>query len=177
MLQARQDKVTATNLAQAYENQVIPEARGRSEQIIQPAEAFKRARIERAQGEADQFLSVLKEYSNRSVRLSSTLQDTDNSDDDGNPATGIGIEDVTIIDSPDAEGDGPDLVVSNLLTLGATNCVFTAGRWSPPRTHSSASSRCRWTGSTATRRSARNSSPPTSATRTTAFLSSPHPAP
>ena len=127
VLQARQDKVTATNLAQAYENQVIPEARGRSEQIIQPAEAFKRARIERAQGEADQFLSVLKEYSDRSVRLSSTLQDTDNSDDDGNPATGIGIEDVTIIDSPDAEGDGPDLVVSNLLTLGATNCVFTAG--------------------------------------------------
>ena len=43
VLQARQDKVTAVNLAQAYENQVIPEARGRAEQIIQPAEAFKRA--------------------------------------------------------------------------------------------------------------------------------------
>ena len=127
VLQARQDKETATNQAQAYENQVIPEARGRAQQIIQPAEAFKRARIERAQGEADQFLSVLKEYSDRSVRLSSTLQDTDNSDGDRNPATGIGIEDVTIIDSPDAEGDGPDLIVSNLLTLGATNCVFTAG--------------------------------------------------
>ena len=62
VLQARQDKVTATNQAQAYENQVIPEARGQAEQIIQPAEAFKQARIARAQGEADQFTAVLLEY-------------------------------------------------------------------------------------------------------------------
>ena len=127
VLQARQDKVTATNLAQAYENQVIPEARGRAEQIIQPAEAFKRARIERAQGEADQFLSILNQYSDRSVRLSSTLQDTDNSDDDNDPTTGIGIEDVTIVAAPDVEGDGADLVISSLLTLGAGDCAFTAG--------------------------------------------------
>ena len=126
VLQARQDKVTATNLAQAYENQVIPEARGRAEQIIQPAEAFKRARIERAQGEADQFLSILSQYSDRSVRLSNTLQDTDNSDGDGNPATGIGIEDVTIVGSPDREGDGPDMRVSNVLALGVPDCAFTA---------------------------------------------------
>jgi membrane protease subunit HflK len=125
VLQARQDKVTATNLAQAYENQVIPEARGRAEQIIQPAEAFKRARIERAQGESDQFLSILDQYSDRSVRLSNTLQDTDDSDGDGNSSTGIGIEDITILDSPDAEGDGPDLLVSNLLVLGLPDCGFT----------------------------------------------------
>ena len=126
VLQARQDKVTATNLAQAYENQVIPEARGRAEQIIQPAQAFKQARIERAQGEADQFLSILQQYSDRSVRLSSTLQDTDNSDGDNDPTTGIGIEDVSIISARDAEGDGPDLVISSLLTLGAPDCAFTA---------------------------------------------------
>ena len=125
VLQARQDKVTATNLAQAYENQVIPEARGRAEQIIQPAEAFKRARIERAQGEADQFLSILDQYSDRSVRLSNTLQDTDNSDGDGNPVTGIGIEDVYVFDSPDIEGDGPDFHIAGLLTLGAPECAFT----------------------------------------------------
>ena len=128
VLQARQDKVTATNLAQAYENQVIPEARGRAEQIIQPAEAFKRARIERAQGEADQFLSILKQYSDRSVRLSNTLQDTDNSDGDNNPATGIGIEDVSIMNPPDLEGDGPDLLIANLLTLGAPACAFTVNQ-------------------------------------------------
>ena len=126
VLQARQDKVTATNLAQAYENQVIPEARGRAEQIIQPAQAFKQARIERAQGEADQFLSILQQYSDRSVRLSSTLQDTDNSDGDNDPTTGIGIEDVSIISARDVEGDGPDLVISSLLTLGAPDCAFTA---------------------------------------------------
>ena len=128
VLQARQDKVTATNLAQAYENQVIPEARGRSEQIIQPAQAFKQARIERAQGEADQFLAILSQYSDRSVRLFNTLQDTDNSDGDNNAATGIGIEDVTFINPPDREGDGPDLLVASVLTLGAPACAFTANQ-------------------------------------------------
>ena len=119
VLQARQDKVTATNQAQAYENQVIPEARGRAEQIIQPAQAFKQARIQRAQGEADQFLSILRQYADRSIRLSNTLQDTDGSDGDGNPTTGIGIEDVTVMD-----GDG--LFVSSLSVTGAPDCGFTA---------------------------------------------------
>ncbi len=119
VLQARQDKVTATNLAQAYENQVIPEARGRAEQIIQPAEAFKRARIERAQGEADQFLSILKQYSDRSVKLTNTLQDTDGADGDSDSTTGIGLEDVVIV-------EGPSLFISDLLVLGGDNCTFTA---------------------------------------------------
>lgn len=62
VLQARQDKETAINQAQAYENQVIPEARGQAQQIIQPAEAFKQARIARAEGEAQRFTSILEEY-------------------------------------------------------------------------------------------------------------------
>ena len=119
VLQARQDKVTATNLAQAYENQVIPEARGRAEQIIQPAEAFKRARIERAQGEADQFLSILSQYSDRSVKLTNTLQDTDGSDGDGNSTTGIGLEDVYVL-------SGNGVFISDLLVIGAPECAFTA---------------------------------------------------
>ena len=97
VLNARQDKVTAINQAQAYENQRIPEARGQAEQIIQPAEAFKRARIERAQGESDQFLSILSEYNDRSVQLTNVLQDTDDADNDGDPATGIGLSDVQVI--------------------------------------------------------------------------------
>ena len=119
VLQARQDKETATNQAQAYENQVIPEARGRAEQIIQPAEAFKRARIERAQGEADQFLSILRQYSDRSVKLTNTLQDTDDADGDGNSSTGIGLEDVTVLGNT-------DLFISDLLVVGAPDCTFTA---------------------------------------------------
>ena len=62
VLQARQDKQTAINQAQAYENQVIPEARGQAQQIIQPAEAFKQARIARAEGEALRFTSILDQY-------------------------------------------------------------------------------------------------------------------
>ena len=62
VLQARQDKETAINQAQAYENQVIPEARGQAQQIIQPAEAFKQARIARAEGEAERFTSILQQY-------------------------------------------------------------------------------------------------------------------
>ena len=62
VLQARQDKETAINQAQAYENQMIPEARGQAEQIIQPAQAFKQARIARAEGEASRFSSILQQY-------------------------------------------------------------------------------------------------------------------
>ena len=128
VLQARQDKVTATNQAQAYENQVIPEARGRAEQIIQPAEAFKRARIERAQGEADQFLSILAQFNDRSITLQNVLQDTDNADGDDDPATGIGLSDVSMISAPDEDGDGFDILVSAINVLGAGECAFTANR-------------------------------------------------
>ena len=128
VLQARQDKVTATNQAQAYENQVIPEARGRAEQIIQPAEAFKRARIERAQGEADQFLSILAQFNDRSITLQNVLQDTDNADGDDDPATGIGLSDVSMISAPDEDGDGFDILISAINVLGAGKCAFTANR-------------------------------------------------
>ncbi|MCI0902477.1 MAG: FtsH protease activity modulator HflK [Chloroflexi bacterium] len=126
VLQARQDKVTATNQAQAYENQVIPEARGRAEQIIQPAAAFKRARIERAQGEADQFLSILAQFNDRSITLENVLQDTDNADGDDDPTTGIGLSDVSIISAPDLDGDGFDILVASVTVLGADECAFTA---------------------------------------------------
>ena len=126
VLQARQDKVTATNQAQAYENQVIPEARGRAEQIIQPAEAFKQARIQRAQGEADQFLSILAQFNDRSITLSNVLQDTDNLDGDDDPTTGIGLSDVDMISAPDIDGDGFDILVSGVTVLGAPGCAFTA---------------------------------------------------
>ncbi len=128
VLQARQDKVTATNQAQAYENQVIPEARGRAEQIIQPAEAFKRARIERAQGEADQFLSILAQFNDRSITLENVLQDTDNADGDNDSTTGIGLSDVAMIIAPDVDDDGFDILVSAVTVLGAGECAFTANQ-------------------------------------------------
>jgi len=125
VLNARQDKVTAVNQAQAFENQVIPEARGRAEQIIQPAEAFKRARIERAQGESDQFLSILQEFNDRSIQLTNVLQDTDDADGDDDPTTGIGLSDVRVISGSDIEGDGFDILVSEVTVIGAPQCAFT----------------------------------------------------
>jgi len=62
VVQARQDKQTTINQAQAFENQVIPEARGQAAQIVQAAEAFAQAREARASGEADQFTAVLTEF-------------------------------------------------------------------------------------------------------------------
>ena len=62
VVQARQDKQTAINQAQAFENQVIPEARGQQAQVVQAAQAFQRARIARAEGEADQFTAILTEF-------------------------------------------------------------------------------------------------------------------
>ena len=124
VLNARQDKETAVNQAQAYENQVIPEARGRAEQIIQPAQAFKQARIERAKGESDQFLSILGQFNDRSVPLTSVLQDTDNADGDDNPATGIGLSDVKVIGGPN-DRRGPDFLVAAVNVIGAPGCAFT----------------------------------------------------
>ena len=62
VVQARQDKQTAINQAQAFENQVLPEARGQAAQVEQAAEAFQAARIARAEGEADQFKAILTEF-------------------------------------------------------------------------------------------------------------------
>ncbi len=126
VLNARQDRVTAINQAQAYENQRIPEARGQAEQIIQPAEAFKRARIERARGESDQFLSILRQYNNSSVQLLNVLQDTDDGDGDGDPTTGIGLTDVSVISGPSSAGsNGFDILVSEVTVIGAPECGFT----------------------------------------------------
>ena len=62
VVQARQDKQTAINQAQAFENQVLPEARGQSAQVIEAARAFAQAREARATGEADQFTAILTEF-------------------------------------------------------------------------------------------------------------------
>ncbi len=62
VLRARQDKQTSINQAKAFENQILPEARGAAAQKLEAAKAFKQARIERATGEAQQFSKILTEY-------------------------------------------------------------------------------------------------------------------
>ena len=59
---AKQDRETSINRAKAYENEIIPRARGEAQNIIQNAEAYKQEVISIATGEAARFASVYNEY-------------------------------------------------------------------------------------------------------------------
>jgi len=50
------------NQAQAYANQVVPEARGRASQILQVAEGYKQQAVAEAKGQSSRFLKVYEEY-------------------------------------------------------------------------------------------------------------------
>jgi membrane protease subunit HflK len=59
---AEEDKERLINEAKGYRNSVIPEARGKSAQIIAAAEAYREEVINKAQGDAHRFLAQYKEY-------------------------------------------------------------------------------------------------------------------
>ena len=59
---AREDKERAKNEAQAYANQIIPNARGEAKKMILDAEGYQKEVVERAAGEADRFAALLKAY-------------------------------------------------------------------------------------------------------------------
>ncbi|GAK32381.1 protease modulator HflK [Iodidimonas nitroreducens] len=59
---AEADRQRFRNEADRYANQIIPEARGRANQILQEAEAYKEQVIAGAQGDVARFLSVYEEY-------------------------------------------------------------------------------------------------------------------
>ncbi len=62
VVRARENREQIINLAEAYQEDVIPKARGQAAKMIQDAEAYSRERIEKAEGQAKRFLSVLFEY-------------------------------------------------------------------------------------------------------------------
>ncbi|MDR1026184.1 MAG: FtsH protease activity modulator HflK [Lactobacillus sp.] len=59
---ARADMERFKNEAEAYRNEILPQARGEAAQITQNAEAYKEAVIKKAQGDADRFTSVYQAY-------------------------------------------------------------------------------------------------------------------
>ena len=59
---ARQEKETARNNAEAYQNKIIPEARGQAERTVQEAQAYKQRVVAEAQGESQRFNSVYEQY-------------------------------------------------------------------------------------------------------------------
>jgi membrane protease subunit HflK len=59
---AREDRVRASNEAEAYANDILPRARGQAAQILQDAEAYRGQVLNLAQGEAKSFLAVYASY-------------------------------------------------------------------------------------------------------------------
>jgi membrane protease subunit HflK len=62
VVRARADKERLINEAQAYANDVVPRARGDKQEQIENASAFKDQQELLATGDAERFLSVLREY-------------------------------------------------------------------------------------------------------------------
>jgi len=61
-VKAREDQVRAKNRAEAYQNDVLPRARGQAARIVQEAEGYKASVVARAEGDAQRFNSILTEY-------------------------------------------------------------------------------------------------------------------
>lgn len=59
---AREDKQSSENAAQAYASKVLPVARGDASRIAAEAEGYKAERIARAEGDTARFNLILKEY-------------------------------------------------------------------------------------------------------------------
>ncbi len=62
VVQARQDAVSARNVATRYANEAIPRAQGEAAQIVQNAEAYRSRVVLEATGEAARFEAVNAEY-------------------------------------------------------------------------------------------------------------------
>lgn len=61
-IKAREDKERLENQAQAYANQVLPQARGEAARVLADAKAYRDKAIAEAEGEGARFVAVLKEY-------------------------------------------------------------------------------------------------------------------
>ncbi|MBV1876205.1 MAG: FtsH protease activity modulator HflK [Pseudomonadales bacterium] len=63
VIKAREDEVRVLNEADAYSNQVIPEARGQAQRLLEEAEGYKQRVVSEATGEAERFNKLYTEYS------------------------------------------------------------------------------------------------------------------
>jgi membrane protease subunit HflK len=62
VIKAREDEERVKNEAQAYANQIIPEARGQAQRVIEEANAYKEQVIAEAEGDASRFSALREEY-------------------------------------------------------------------------------------------------------------------
>jgi membrane protease subunit HflK len=61
-IKAREDKERLENKAEAYSNQILPQARGEAARAVADAKAYRDQVIAEAEGDASRFLAVLGEY-------------------------------------------------------------------------------------------------------------------
>ncbi len=62
VVRAREDQIRFANEAQAYANQVVPEARGQAARVLEEAEGYRESIVAKASGEADRFRAIYAEY-------------------------------------------------------------------------------------------------------------------
>ena len=62
MIKAREDEVRLRNEADAYSNQIVPEARGTGQRLLEEAQAYKERVIAQSRGEAERFNKLYAEY-------------------------------------------------------------------------------------------------------------------
>ncbi len=62
VVRAREDQIRFANEAQAYANQVVPEARGQAARVLEEAQGYRESIIAKASGEADRFSAIYAEY-------------------------------------------------------------------------------------------------------------------
>lgn len=63
VIKAREDEVRLRNEADAYANQIVPEARGEAQRFMEEAQAYKERVIAQSRGEAERFNKLYTEYS------------------------------------------------------------------------------------------------------------------
>ena len=62
VIKAREDEVRLRNEADAYSNQIVPEARGNAQRLLEEAQAYKERVIAQSRGEAERFNKLYAEY-------------------------------------------------------------------------------------------------------------------
>jgi len=62
VIKAREDEVRFRNEADAYANQIVPEARGQAQRLLEEAEGYKQRVISQARGEASRFEQIYAAY-------------------------------------------------------------------------------------------------------------------
>ncbi|MBA58874.1 MAG: FtsH protease activity modulator HflK [Gammaproteobacteria bacterium] len=62
VIKAREDEVRLRNEADAYANQIVPEARGEGQRLLEQATAYKETVIAQSRGEAERFNKLYEEY-------------------------------------------------------------------------------------------------------------------